>query len=111
MSAPTKKTLKFRDPVSGKTRAYALFTLPASGKVTDTDPGAGTARYVALEAASADGDIIEVLIAAAPVQRAGIRAVAALGRRRVRPRHARRRGGPGHRQPLAVAQRVRRKHP
>lgn len=33
----------------------------ASGKVTDTNPGAGSARFIALEAATADGDIVEVL--------------------------------------------------
>ena len=33
----------------------------ADGKVVDTDPGVGTVRYVALEAATADGDVVEVL--------------------------------------------------
>ena len=33
----------------------------ASGKVTDTDPGAGTVRFLALEAASGDNSVIEVL--------------------------------------------------
>lgn len=31
------------------------------GKVVDTDPGSGTIRFIALEAASADGAIIEVI--------------------------------------------------
>lgn len=35
---------------------YAL----ASGKVGDTDPGSGTIRYYALQAATADGQVIEV---------------------------------------------------
>lgn len=33
----------------------------ATGKVTDTDGGGYTARAIALEAADADGDVIEVL--------------------------------------------------
>ena len=33
----------------------------ADGKVTDADPGSGTIRFQALEAATADGDIVEVL--------------------------------------------------
>ena len=33
----------------------------ASGKVTDTDPGAGSIRFVALEAASGDNSVIEIL--------------------------------------------------
>jgi hypothetical protein len=32
-----------------------------AGKVQDTDPGAGTIRFMALEAATADGQIVEVL--------------------------------------------------
>ncbi len=33
----------------------------ASGKVQDTDPGVGTIRYTALDAASASGSLVEVL--------------------------------------------------
>jgi len=33
----------------------------AGGKIGDTNPGTGTIRFVALDAATADGDIIEVL--------------------------------------------------
>ena len=38
----------------------SLFTA-AAGKVTDTDPGGGTVRFLAIDAATADGSIIEVL--------------------------------------------------
>ena len=34
----------------------------ADGKVQDTDPGAGTIRGTALEATTADGDIIEAIM-------------------------------------------------
>jgi len=33
----------------------------ADGKIGDTDPGGGTVCFIALDAASADGDIIEAL--------------------------------------------------
>lgn len=38
----------------------SLFSAVA-GKVQDTDPGAGTIRYTALEAATGDNSVIEVL--------------------------------------------------
>jgi hypothetical protein len=34
----------------------------ADGKVQDTDPGTGTIRGTALEATTADGDIIEAIM-------------------------------------------------
>ena len=33
----------------------------AAGKVQDTDPGSGTARFIALEAASGDNSVLEIL--------------------------------------------------
>lgn len=41
--------------------AAALYT-GADGKVVDTDPGTGTIRGVALEAATASGDVVECLM-------------------------------------------------
>lgn len=32
------------------------------GKVADTDPGSGTVRYLAIEAATADGDLVECYV-------------------------------------------------
>jgi len=44
--------------------AGASFYGGNDGKVQDTDPGAGTIRGVALEASTANGDIIEAIITA-----------------------------------------------
>ena len=50
---------------SGEMVTVALRTTGRNdGKVQDTDPGAGTIRGVALEASTADGDIIEAIITA-----------------------------------------------
>ena len=44
--------------------AGASFYGANDGKVQDTDPGAGTIRGVALEASTANGDVIEAIITA-----------------------------------------------
>lgn len=51
----------FKAIVNEAVAAGASLYGAASGKVTDTDPGSGTIRFLALEAGSADGSVIEVL--------------------------------------------------
>ena len=51
----------FKAIVNEAVAAGASLFGAADGKVTDTDPGSGTARFLALEAGSGDGSVIEVL--------------------------------------------------
>ena len=51
----------FKAIVNEAVAAGASLYAGADGEVQDTDPGSGTIRFIALEAGSADGSVIEVL--------------------------------------------------
>ena len=51
----------FKAIVNEAVAAGASLYGAADGEVQDTDPGSGTIRFLALEAGSADGSVIEIL--------------------------------------------------